>query len=80
MYKHIQGRKIMRMNSYKEKKSSIQISDKHINHPQETKYWKEAWTQYNIYQFKMKTKQANLEYDHFKVLFKNPEIKYMHVK
>ena len=74
MYKHIQGRKIMRMNSYKEKTSSSQISDKHINHPQETKYWKESWTQYNIYQFKMKIEQIKLEYDHFKVLFENPEI------
>ena len=74
MYKHKQGRKITRMNSYKEKTSSLQISDKHINHPQETKYWKESWTQYNIYQLKMKTKQANLEYDHFKVLFENPKI------
>ena len=59
----------MRMNSYKEKTSSVQISDKHINHPQETKYWKESWTQYNIYQFKMKTEQANLEYDHFNLIF-----------
>ena len=74
MYKHKQGRKITRMNSYKEKTSSVQISDKHTNHPQEAKYWKESWTQYNIYQFKMKTEQTNLEYDHFKVLFENPEI------